>query len=526
MTNNSLGTVRVRHALISAWRKEPAVELARRLAEMGVSIIASGGTASAISEAGVAVERLSELTGFDDLLGGRVKTLHPAVYAAILARRDVEEDSDALKKFEIEPIDLVAVDLYPFPEDSPSSRTQGEVREAVELIDIGGVSLLRAAAKNYRYVAVLSRAEQFAALIADLQQNDGNLDIDYRQKMAIEAFRWTSQYDARIAGGLEITADGDALPDAINLTMVKRQKLRYGENPHQPAGFYIPDNASTTGITGAKQFGGKQLSFNNLLDLDTAMRLPREFDQPAAAILKHTTPCGVGIGKTIEEAFLNAHSTDPQSAFGSIVGLNRIVDLETAEAIRKGFVEVVCAPGFNEDALKHLKKSKNLRNIQFDNELPESELDIRSVWGGLLVQQRDIGFPEFDDLRIVTRLEPSPDQLTALKFAWKVVRYMKSNAILIADDKQTIGIGAGQMSRVDAAHLAVWKARQAGLDIGGCVAASDAFFPFRDGLDVLADAGVSAIIQPGGSIRDEEVVKAADERGIAMVLTGRRHFRH
>ncbi len=519
MTGNSF-KIQIRRALISAWRKEPAVELARGLREMGVSLVASGGTADAIAGAGMNVERLSERTGFNNLLGGRVKTLHPAVYAAILARRDSEGDLEDLSRSGIEPFDLVAVDLYPFPE-APSG-----IDEAVELIDIGGVSLLRAAAKNHRWVAALGSAEQFADFIAELRENDGELGLEHRRRLAVEAFRWVSLYDSRIAGGLGVAADPTALPELLDLHLVRKLNLRYGENPHQMAGFYVPVKADPEGIAAAKQFGGKQLSFNNLLDLDTAMRLPGEFDQPAAAILKHTTPCGVGIGGTILEAFLNAHSTDPQSAFGSIVGLNRVVDIETAQAIRKGFVEVVCAPGFDEDALKHLRKSKNLRNILFDGEPAENELDIRAVWGGMLVEKRTRGFPELDDLKTVTSREPTMEQLTALKFAWKAVRYVKSNAILIADDKRTIGIGAGQMSRVDAAHLAVWKAGQANLDTKGCVAASDAFFPFRDGMDVLADAGVTAIIQPGGSIRDEEVIKAADERNIVMVLTGRRHFRH
>jgi phosphoribosylaminoimidazolecarboxamide formyltransferase/IMP cyclohydrolase len=513
--------IQIKRALISSWRKEPAIILAQGLAKLGISIIASGGTADAIAKAGIEVEPLAKKTGFDKLLDGRVKTLHPAVYAAILARRDNESDLNDLEQFQIEPIDLVAVDLYPF-QDGISDDNGADV----ELIDIGGVSLIRAAAKNYCFVSVLNRAEQFEDFIIKLIDNEGEVTIDYNRSLSADAFRWTSQYDELITNNLIHEPLDKALPEKMHMHLLKEQELRYGENPHQSAGFYIPSGNKHCGIADIEQLGGKQLSFNNLLDLDIAMRIPREFEQPAAAILKHTTPCGVGIGDTVEEAFLNAHSTDPQSAFGSIVGFNRNVDFKTAKALRKGFVEVVCAPDYTEDALNNLLKSKNLRIIRFNGEISENELDYRSVWGGMLVESRDVGFPEFDDLKIVTNRKPTQDQIGALKFAWKTVRYVKSNAILIADNNRTIGIGAGQMSRVDAAYIAVWKAGQAGLDLKGTVAASDAFFPFRDGLDMLVDAGITAIIQPGGSIRDEEVIEAANARDIVMVLTGRRHFRH
>jgi len=513
--------IQIKRALISSWRKEPAVILAQGLAKLGVSIIASGGTADAIAEAGIEVEPLSVKTGFDNLLGGRVKTLHPIVYAAILARRDEDDDLADLSKFDIEPLDLVAVDLYPFQDGIKAAKGAD-----VELIDIGGVSLIRAAAKNFRYVSVLSRAEQFEDYVIKLIDNEGEAAIDYNRSLAVDAFRWTSQYDGLITDNLKPESGDEAPPAVIHLQMAREQELRYGENPHQPAAFYIPSVQKRSGIAAAEQLGGKQLSFNNLLDLDIAMRMPREFDEPAVAILKHTTPCGVGIGETIEEAFLNAHSTDPQSAFGSIVGFNRKVNFKTAKALRKGFVEVVCAPDYTEDALNNLKKSKNLRIIRFNGEMSEDELDYRSVWGGMLAERRDVSFPEFEDMKVVTEKKPTEDQLQALKFAWKSVRYVKSNAILIADSNRTIGIGAGQMSRVDAAYIAVWKVGQAGLSLKGTVAASDAFFPFRDGLDMLVDAGIAAVIQPGGSIRDEEVIEAANQRGIVMLLTGRRHFRH
>jgi len=521
--NKDQGFIEIRRALISAWRKEPAVELARRLEESGVEIVASGGTADAITAAGIPVERLSSVTGFDELLGGRVKTLHPAVHAGILALRDDPGHIADLEHAGIKPIDLVAVDLYPFPMRDDRAV---DLSSAVELIDVGGVAMLRAAAKNFRYVAVLSRAEQFASAADALKAGNGRLSADFCRELAVEAFRWTADYDAAIAARLAFEVKGESPPDRFGLRLRRAIELRYGENPHQLAGFYVSDGDAPTGIAAAERLGGKRLSFNNLLDIDIALRLPREFDQPAAAILKHTTPCGVGIGDDLRDAFLNARSTDPQSAFGGIVGLNRRVNLETAQAIREGFMEVVVAPGFEEEALKELKRSKNLRIMEMTGSPSSDEYDVRSVCGGFLLQRRDAGFPELDDFRVVTGRQPDAEQLAALRFAWIVVRYVKSNAVLLAESRRTVGIGAGQMSRVDAAHLAVWKAGQAGLDTAGTVAASDAFFPFRDGLDVLADAGVTAVVQPGGSVRDEEVINAADERGIAMVFTGRRHFRH
>ncbi|MDP8228672.1 MAG: bifunctional phosphoribosylaminoimidazolecarboxamide formyltransferase/IMP cyclohydrolase [Candidatus Electryoneaceae bacterium] len=516
----------IQRALISSWRKEPAIELAIRLNKLGIGLVASGGTTDALAKAGIPVEPLSDKTGFDNLLGGRVKTLHPVVYAPILARRNVEADIQDLENLNLESIDLVIVDLYPFPAREEEVNTQS----ALDLIDIGGVSLIRAAAKNFPDVAVLCRAEQFDGFAEHLEKNDGVLDYDYRRELAIQAFQWTTIYDQRIAARL--TDGTDESEEQLIIPLRRSRSLRYGENPHQSAAFYVSIAEKPSGIQNMRQLGGKKLSYINLLDIDIALRLPREFDQPAVSILKHTTPCGVGIGDSPCEAFKNAHSTDPQSAFGSIIGFNRTVDLETARAIRKGFVEVVTAPAFDEDAVKELKRSKNLRIIEMPDDPvrpddpPLNEQDIRSVFGGFLIQQQDTGFPELDDIQIATKREPTSDEMEALRFAWIAVRYVKSNAILMADNKHTIGIGAGQMSRVDAAHLAIWKARQAGLDISGSVAASDAFFPFRDGLDVLVDAGVTAIIQPGGSIRDSEVIEAADERDVAMILTGRRHFRH
>lgn len=495
--------------------------MAARLHALGVSIVASGGTADALDKAGIPVERLSGKTGFDDLLQGRVKTLHPAVYAAILSRRGSPEDDADLKKVEIEPFDLVVVDLYPFTDPNSSARKD---HSPVELIDIGGVALIRAAAKNHDRVAVAPRAEVFESIGSMIEANDGSTTLNERKKLAAEGIRWTSFYDGCIADWLASGEDGD--PEITLIPLVREYELRYGENPHQRAAFYRFGQKPPEGVAAAEVLGGKQLSFNNLLDLDIALRLPREFSTPVVAILKHTTPCGVGFGSSPGEAYTQARSTDPTSAFGGIAGFNCTVDKEAASILREGFMEVVAAPDYTEDALKELRKSKNLRIVKLPGELPAVSDDIRTVWGGLLKQAFDTGFPELNDVKVVTKRQPTTAELETLRFAWKVVRYIKSNAILIAEHGRTIGIGAGQMSRVDAANIAIWKAGQAGLSTKGTVAASDAFFPFRDGMDVLVDAGVEAIIQPGGSVRDDEVIAAADERGIVMILTGRRHFRH
>lgn len=517
-----LDRVRIKSALLSCWRKPAALELARILHTLGVSLVASGGTADALESAGLPVERTDKFTGFADLLKGRVKTLHPAIYAGILSRAGSADDAADLAKFDIRPFDLVVVDLYPF---AGAVEQHKNAEDAVELIDIGGVALIRAAAKNFERVSILSRAEQYADFGKLLLVTDGWVELTDRRGLAAEALRWTAFYDGCIAKWLSRETNND-FPDYFGIPLEGKFELRYGENPHQPARFYTHGGAAPAGAAAAEVLGGKPLSFNNLLDLDIALRLPREFVEPAVAILKHTTPCGVGLGGDLCEAFKNARSTDPVSAFGGIAGCNRALDLATAQAMREGFFEIVAAPDYSEEAWKELRKSKNLRIIKFAGDLSNVSLDLRSVWGGVLMQKFDSGFPEFDNLQVMTKVQPAPEQLEALKFAWICVRYIKSNAILLAEGKRTVGIGAGQMSRVDAAHIAIWKARQTGLETAGCVAASDAFFPFRDGLDVLCDAGVKAVIQPGGSMRDAEVIAAADERGIVMLFTGRRHFRH
>lgn len=518
---NTDRNITIKRALFSCWRKDQAVELAKILHSQGCVLMASGGTADAFTRAGLPVERLSGLTGFDDLLQGRVKTLHPAIYASILARYGSEEDAADLGKVGVDPVDLIVVDLYPFTDANSKARAD---HAPVELIDIGGVSLIRAAAKNFDRVAVLARSEQFAAFGEMISSGNYSTTPDHRRQLAAEALRWTSYYDACIAAWLE--TDEDKFAPIFALPLESTMELRYGENPHQQASFYQFGGQAPNGVAAVEIFGGKQLSFNNLLDLDIALRLPREFACPTVSILKHTTPCGVGNGASPAEAYVNARSTDPVSAYGGIAGFNCKVDVDAAKILREGFMEVVAAPDYDEAALKELRKSKNLRIIKFSGEKPAKGIDLRTVWGGILLQQFDIGFPELDELKLVTKITPDKAQLDALKFAWVIVRYIKSNAILIAEGHRTLGIGAGQMSRVDAANIAIWKAKEIGLSLAGSIAASDAYFPFRDGLDVLVDAGVRAIIQPGGSVRDDEVIAAADERGIAMVLTGRRHFRH
>lgn len=518
--NSESNPVKIKRALFSCWRKPEAVAFAQRLDKLGVVIVASGGTADAIAATGVPVERLAAKTGFDDLLQGRVKTLHPAVYASILSRQGSSADEQDLEKVGVEPVDLVVVDLYPFTDADSTARKD---HSPVELIDIGGVSLIRAAAKNFDRVAVAPRAEVFEEFAALLEAQGGETSKQQRQQFAARALEWTSYYDGCISRWL--TPDPAEFPSVYGLPLIGDMDLRYGENPHQPARFYRI-GSDRVGVGAIEILGGKQLSFNNLLDLDIALRLPREFDSPCVAILKHTTPCGVGLGADAAEAYANARSTDPVSAFGGIAGFNTPVDEAAAKILREGFMEVVAAPDYSAAALKELRKSKNLRIVKLPGVRPLEGLDVRSVWGGLLAQKIDAGFEEFSHLNVATRRQPTDEELAALKFAWVCVRYIKSNAILIAEGNRTIGVGAGQMSRVDAAHIAVWKAGQAGLSTKGTVAGSDAFFPFRDGLDVLADAGVQAIIQPGGSVRDDEVIAAADERGICMILTGRRHFRH
>ncbi len=514
----------IRRALISVYDKTGVLGFARSLQEMDVEIISTGGTAGVLSDAGIPLRTIEQLTGFPEFLDGRVKTLHPVVHGGILARRDRPEHNAALERLRINHIDLVAVSLYPF--ERVAERPGSTREEILEMIDIGGVALLRAAAKNFPDVLVVSDSNQYDTIIKALKDGDGDCPLEIRRELARDTFAQLSAYDAAITSWLDDETIQHDLPLRKGLGLWKATDLRYGENPHQKAALYLESEGLSLPW---KQLQGVELSFNNLQDLDAARRIAGEFSEPACAILKHTTPCGVGIGKTVLEAYERALATDPQSAFGGVVAVNQPLTEDVATALAEIFFEVVAAPKFEEGARKALVRKKRLRLLETQIPPGKEETagpDIRRIRGGLLVQDWDEGFPELDDLKMVTKRSPTDEELVALKFGWRVVKHVKSNAVLYCNRYTTLGIGAGQMSRVDAAQMAAIKAMQASLDLEGSVAASDAFFPFRDGVDTIANAGATAIIQPGGSIRDQESIDAADEHNLAMVFTGRRHFRH
>jgi phosphoribosylaminoimidazolecarboxamide formyltransferase / IMP cyclohydrolase len=530
----------VERALLSVWDKAGVVEFARGLIRFGVEIIASGGTGALLREAGVPVNEVSEVTGFPELLGGRVKTLHPAVHGGILAARGNPQHVADLHRHGIPPIDLVAVTLYPF---EAAIAKGADLAEALEQIDIGGVALLRAAAKNFEHVVVVSRPSQYEEVLAELRST-GTVDRETRARFAREAFARTSGYDGAIAQFLEgqALAEGTPFPHHLVLALEKIQDLRYGENAHQRGAFYREPGAAGPSVATARQLAGKPLSYNNIYDLDTALELVREFAGPAAVIVKHATPCGVSTAETLREAYLRARAADPVSAFGGIVGLNRRVDGPTAEALAETFLEAVIAPGFSEDAVACLARKKNLRlmdagtsaqpggapaapadGVVAPSGAAPAPLDFRRVREGLLVQDRDTVDLKEDQLHVVTSRAPTEQEWADLRFAWKVCRYVRSNAIVLARDRQVVGIGAGQTNRVESVRLA---ARQAGERAKGAVMASEAFFPFADGVLEAINAGVTAIMHPGGSVRDAEVTAAAEAAGVAMVTTGIRHFRH
>ena len=521
--------IRIKRALISVSDKTKIVEFAKELQKLGIEIISTGGTAHLLRENGVQITEVSSYTGFPEMLDGRVKTLHPKIHAGILALRDNEEHMSQLQQQGIEPIDMVVVNLYPFEETV--SKPEVSIEDAIEQIDIGGPTLIRAAAKNYRYVAVVTDPSQYDTVLAELKANDCTLSNETRLRLAKEAFIRTARYDAAISSYFESISEGrDEFPSLFAPVYVKIGELRYGENPHQRAAFYRIPHLIEPCIATARQLHGKELSYNNILDLNAALEIVKDFDEPAAAIIKHNNPCGVACAETLAQAYRDALACDPLSAFGSIIGFNRVVDLETAEAIREAartgsFSEAIIAPGYEEEALELLKKSKDRRILEVGSLSPRDPglKEVKGVTGGVLVQERDLKIVERSQLRVVTEREPTPEQMESLLFAWKVCKHVKSNAILLAQGKRTVGIGAGQMSRVDAAIIAV---RKAGERAKGAVMASDAFIPFRDTVDIAAEAGVVAIIQPGGSKRDEEVIQAANEHGIAMVFTGMRHFKH
>ncbi len=506
-------------ALISVSDKRGVVDFARGLVELGFEVVSTGGTAHTLQQAGVPVTGIETVTGFPEIMDGRVKTLHPAVHGGILARRDVPAHMEALGQHGFQTIDLVAVNLYPFRETI--SRAGVTFAEAIEQIDIGGPSMLRSAAKNHAFVLVVVDPSDYLRVVQALKS--GAVSTELRRQLAAKVFQHTAAYDGAIAGYLG--SAGEELPPAMALLLQRLQPLRYGENPDQRAALYGIEEPR--GIAAMRQLQGKELSFNNLLDLDGAtLALAPWSDRLACAIIKHTTPCGVALGATTEEAYRRALATDPTSAFGSVVAFNTVVDAATATALGELFVEVVVAPRFHDGALDLFARKKNLRVVELPLPDGRPSLDFKRVRGGFLVQDRFRFDWRESDWRVATKRQPTDVEWPDLRFAWAAVAAVKSNAILLARNEAAIGIGAGQMSRVDSSFLAVHKAHQAGHDTQGAVLASDAFFPFPDGVEEAARAGVAAIIQPGGSVRDAEVVAAADAAGMAMVLTGRRQFRH
>ena len=527
---------RIRRALLSVHDKTGVVDLARGLAALGIEILSTGGTARLLREAGVAARDVSDVTGFPEMLDGRVKTLHPKIHGGILARRDLPEHMAALERHGIAPIDLVVIGLYPFERTIAGPNVS--VDDAVEQIDVGGPALIRAAAKNAASVAVVTDPGQYGVVLAELRSGGGALSAETRRRLAWEAFRRTAQYDAAIAAYLRSpgapptrpAAEPDALPLRLLLEAERVQALRYGENPHQSAAFYRPSGSERFGLGALKQLHGPELSFNNLLDFSAALELLLEFEEPAAVVIKHTNPCGAALGATAGEAMRKAKASDPVSIYGGIVGVNRTLDMEVVKELSGIFVEILFAPTYDPAALEEIRRTKQKARV-FEllcdrSALPPRLIEYRTVLGGLLAQSADLEDLDARALTVVSRRAPTEAEQAALRFAWRVAKHAKSNAIVLATRDQVIGVGAGQMNRVDAARVAVMRARELGLETAGTVCASDAFFPFRDGLDVVARAGATAVIHPGGSLRDAEVIAAADLHGMAMVTTGIRHFRH
>ena len=545
---------KIRRALISVSDKAGIVEFARELNAMDVEIISTGGTASALREAGLKVRDVSDVTGFPEMMDGRVKTLHPKIHGAFLALRDNTQHVDSMKEHDMEPIDHVVVNLYPFEETVAKEGVR--IDEAVENIDIGGPAMIRSASKNWRDVAIVTDTRLYSEIISEMKEQDGSLSIETRQRLATFAYTRTASYDLAISSYLSrqlnekdleileplnplgslmfIDAEpveaggsdhGHRLPHVLDVNLRKVSDLRYGENPHQAAAIY--QEGVLSGLVGATQLHGKEMSFNNYVDTEAAWNLVRDFSDTAVAIIKHTNPSGLGVGETNEEAYKKALSTDPVSAFGGIVAFNRTVDRTAAEAVNHVFTEVIVAPSYESDALEVLKTKKNLRVLQvpIDSEV-DSLLEYKQISGGFLVQEKDLHRLSEGDLQFVTEKRPSADEIRALMLAWTVCKHVKSNAIVFANENQTLGVGAGQMNRVDSVRIAAMRAERFNLSLKGSGLASDAFFPFRDNIDEAAKYGVSAIIQPGGSVRDEECIAAANEHGISMVFTGIRHFKH
>lgn len=518
----------VRRALLSVSDKSGVVEFATFLSQSGVELLSTGGTAKLLSEAGLPVKEVAEHTGFPEMMGGRIKTLHPKIHGGILGRRG--EDEAVMEEHDIAPIDLVVVNLYPFA--ATVAREDCTLPDAIENIDIGGPTMLRAAAKNNASVAVVVKPEDYASVQAEMETNGGNISASLRFALAVRTFEHTAQYDGMIAnylGAIDDAGEKQNFPATMNLQFEKVQEMRYGENPHQQAAFFKEAQPSEASVSTATQIQGKALSYNNIGDTDAALECVKQFNEPACVIVKHANPCGVAVSDNIFDAYELAFQTDPTSAFGGIIAFNRELDVKTATAIvERQFVEVIIAPTVSTEVRKVVAAKKNVRLLEcgeFGTADP-SALDYKRVNGGLLVQQRDLGMVAMNDLRIMTERGPSGPEMNDMMFAWKVAKFVKSNAIVYARAQQTIGVGAGQMSRVYSAKIAGIKAADENLTVAGSVMASDAFFPFRDGLDAAHEAGITAVIQPGGSMRDDEVIAAANEHGMAMVFTGMRHFRH
>ncbi|HCE1609314.1 TPA: bifunctional phosphoribosylaminoimidazolecarboxamide formyltransferase/IMP cyclohydrolase [Vibrio parahaemolyticus] len=524
----------IRRALISVSDKTGIVEFAQALAERGVDILSTGGTARLLAEQGIAVTEVSDYTGFPEMMDGRVKTLHPKVHGGVLGRRG--QDDDVMEKHGINPIDMVVVNLYPFAETV--AKEGCTLADAVENIDIGGPTMVRSAAKNHKDVTIVVNASDYDRVIAEMDANDKSLTLETRFDLAIAAFEHTAAYDGMIANyfGTMVPSYGEnkegdeesKFPRTFNQQFEKKQDMRYGENSHQAAAFYVEANPQEASVSTARQIQGKALSYNNIADTDAALECVKEFNEPACVIVKHANPCGVALGKDILEAYNRAYQTDPTSAFGGIIAFNQELDAETATAIvERQFVEVIIAPSVSTEAIEVVAAKKNVRLLECGEwSTKTTGFDVKRVNGGLLVQDRDQGMVSLGDLKVVSKRQPTEEELKDALFCWKVAKYVKSNAIVYAKGDMTIGVGAGQMSRVYSAKIAGIKAADEGLEVAGSVMASDAFFPFRDGIDAAAEAGIKCVIQPGGSMRDDEVIAAADEHGMAMIFTGMRHFRH
>jgi len=526
MTDTNL--VKVNRALISVSDKSGIVEFATALREQGVALLSTGGTYRLLQENGLDVTEVAEYTGFPEMMDGRVKTLHPKVHGGILARRG--QDDAVMADHGIDAIDMVVVNLYPF--EATVANPDCTREDAIENIDIGGPTMVRAAAKNHRFVNIVVNATDYEDILSEMRANNGATCMDTRFNLAIKAYEHTAAYDGAIANyfGKSVPGGSDKFPRTFNTQFHKVQEMRYGENPHQSAAFYVEEEASTGCIATASQLQGKELSYNNVSDTDAALECVKSFSEPACVIVKHANPCGVAVAANISEAYDLAFATDTESAFGGIIAFNRELDAATAHAItERQFVEVIIAPSVSDEAIAVVAAKKNVRLLacgEWQGNTPGNSLDYKRVNGGLLVQDRDLGMIDMQEIKIVSKVQPTAQQLSDMLFAWKIAKFVKSNAIVYAANGQTVGVGAGQMSRINSARIAGIKAEHAGLEVKGSVMASDAFFPFRDGIDNAGQSGIAAVIQPGGSIRDEEVIAAADEHSMAMVFTGMRHFRH